>query len=359
MWKPKLVILRNEVDDDHILWEKACEAMQESIDWKVIDITKSNWLEQTVNERADGLLAVPSGYTTPFRILYDERVTILKTICGIPVFPGLEEISIFENKKFLSYWLAANKIPHPKTWVFYFEKEAMDFLNISSFPLVAKTNIGAGGNGVLILNSQTEAEKYIKDTFSGKGIKQKVGPKWAKKGFATRVFKKLLHPGELKLKMSKYRMLNSERQTDYVIFQEYIPHSYEWRCVRIGDSFFAHKKLKVQDKASGSLLKGYETPPFDLLDFVKQITDKRNFLSQAADIFIGKDGTYLVNELQCLFGQSDPYQMLIDGVPGRYCYKNSRWVFEPGDFNRFESHLLRLETFIDILKKNKAAEITR
>ena len=146
-----------------------------------------------------------------------------------------------------------------------------------------------------------------------------------------------------------YKYLKTEVQNNYVIFQEYIHHSYEWRCVRIGDSFFAHKKIKEGDKASGSLLKQYDNPPLELLSFVKEITDKYHFLSQAIDIFVGPEGEYLINEMQCIFGQSDPYQMLVDGEPGRYIWKEERWVFEPGDFNQVESFLLRVDHIISLL----------
>ena len=61
-------------------------------------------------------------------------------------------------------------------------------------------------------------------------------------------------------------------QKEFVILQQFIKHDYEWRVVRIGNSFFAHKKLLHGDKASGSLLKGYENPPITLFDFVKKIT---------------------------------------------------------------------------------------
>jgi hypothetical protein len=354
MRKLKLAILRNEVADDHILWEKACDFYKNIIEWKVIDITRSNWLEEILNGSFDGLLAAPPGWTTPFKVLYDERVTILNINCGIPVYPSLEEIYIYEDKKYFSYWLKANKIPHPATWVYYYKEEALEFTQKALYPMVAKTNLGASGSGVCFLHSIKDAEKYILNTFSGRGITRNVGPKWKRKGFAGRVFRKLLQPAQFRLKMSEYTRSNSEHQKDFVILQQYIPHDYEWRCVRIGDSFFAHKKLKIKDKASGSLLKGYEDPPHDLLDFVKKITDMRNFVSQAVDIFVSEKGEYLVNEMQCIFGQSDPHQMIINGQPGRYLFQNDQWIFEPGDFNRIESFQLRLENFIEILKKKSS-----
>ena len=86
------------------------------------------------------------------------------------------------------------------------------------------------------------------------------------------------------------------------------------------------------------------------MDFVKEITDHHNFRSQAVDIFETADGQYLVNEMQCTFGQSDPYQMVIDGEPGRYVYQSGKWIFEAGDFCQFECFLLRLDDFITQLE---------
>lgn len=353
MRKLRLAILENEDEESHLLWIKACESMEQSVEWSVVNITRSSWLQDILRGSFDGLLATPSGNASSFKLLYDERVRILNTVCGIPVFPSLEEILIYENKRYLSYWLEANHIPHPKTWVFYYEKEALDFIRNAELPVVGKTNIGASGSGVSILNSRAEAEQYVRMTFSGAGLKRRVGPKWRRKGFIRRVLMKLIHPREFRLKILSYRNARSEMQRDFVLLQEHIPHTFEWRCVRIGNSFFAHKKLVRHEKASGSLLKGYDQPPVDLLDFVRQITDLRNFQTQAVDIFATDNGTYLVNEMQCIFGQSDPYQMLINGQPGRYIFDTGQWIFEAGDFNRYESFLLRLETFTANLARIK------
>lgn len=353
MRKLKLAILKNEVVEDHLLWLDACREMQDQIEWEVIDLTRADWLECITRQHFDGLLASPPGWTTPFKTMFDERITILESATRIPLYPSVEEILIYENKKYLSYWLAANRVPHPKTWVFYYEEEALEFIESATLPLVGKTSIGGSGSGVHILRTKTNVQEYIKNIFSGKGATLQVGPQWRKKGFTRRVLKKLLHPQEFRAKLQLYNHLRHEVQRDFVILQEFIPHSFEWRCVRIGDSFFAHKKLIKGDKASGSLLKGYENPPLKLFDFVREVTDKRHFLSQSVDIFETADGRYLINEMQCIFGQSDPYQMLVDGQPGRYRQVDGVWVFEPGDFNRHESFLLRLEHFIGILNEKQ------
>jgi len=124
--------------------------------------------------------------------------------------------------------------------------------------------------------------------------------------------------------------------------------------VRIDDSFFGHKKLhQYGEKFSGSSNVSWDPPPKKLLDFVKYITDKRKFLSQAVDIFEPEPGKFLVNEMQCFWGSKNPHQMIIRGKPGRYTLKNSKWIFEEGNFNKNNSYNLRLENVINLLQNNE------
>lgn len=346
--KYKLAILTNERPDDFKLWETACKNKADQIEFQVIDLTSDNWFEQFESQDVDYLLTKPSCQTNPFKQLYDERLTVLINELNLKAFPTLEEVLIYENKRYFSFWLKANKVPHPATEVFYDQKAAIAFLSRSEFPLVAKLNIGASGHGIEVLRDKSEAEKYINQIFTS-GSTSKTGPNISKGKLLNRLFNKLMNPRQLMNRLKVYSAIAADVQKGYVIFQEYIPHEFEWRVVRIGDSFFAHKKLVKKDKASGSLLKGYENPPLDLLDFVKRITDKFNFYSQAVDIFKTEDNQYLVNEMQCIFGQSDPYQMLVDGKAGRFVHDENKWIFEEGDFCTNQCYDLRLDYVIEKL----------
>ena len=142
--------------------------------------------------------------------------------------------------------------------------------------------------------------------------------------------------------MLEYKTTYFNPQKGFVIFQEFIPHFYEWRCVRIGDSYFAHKKIARNNKSSGTLIKAYDEVPVMLLDFIREMTERTGLSSVAIDLF-DHEGRYLVNEIQCYFGQSDPYQMLVNSVPGRYRFKDGAWAFEAGDFASNACYDLRLE----------------
>lgn len=350
MKKIKAVILCNELEDDHLLWLKACEEYKDQLEYSVVDLTKNSWLEEIQYQSFDILLAKPGGLTAPFKQIYDERIYILNKVLGYLVYPSADEIFIYENKRFLSFWLKANNVPYPKTDVFYNLKEAIDFVYAQDFPIVGKVNIGASGSGVTILKTGKEALEYINRTFSGKGAPRRSGPDISKGGLLKRGLYYFVYPRGINEKLNIYRTIRLNPQTDFVVFQEYIPHDFEWRVVRIGDSFFAHKKLKIGGKASGSLIKKYENPPEELLEFVKKITDKHQFYSQAIDIFESERG-FLVNEMQCIFGQSDPYQMLVDGKEGRYHFFEGKWLFEEGKFNNNQCYNLRVEHVIQELSK--------
>ena len=345
MGRIKSVILRNELEDDHIQWIRACERFSDDIEYRVVNLTCDTWLEDIRQDDCDILLAKPGGLTAPFKQLYDERIVILSEILGYKIFPSPAEILIYENKRLLSFWLKANGIPHPATSVFYDADEVVRFVKATGYPFVAKTNIGASGSGVTIIEDERDAMQYVKSTFRGRGAPQRTGPNLERGGWLSRGSRYLLHPSELKRKMSIYRAKAANLQKGFVIFQEYIPHDFEWRAVRVGDSFFAHKKIKQGARSSGSLLKSYENPPLKLLDFIRDITDRFGFYSQAIDVFESDRG-YLVNEMQCIFGQSDAYQMTVDGIAGRYIRSEGEWVFEPGDFARNGCYDLRLEFLI-------------
>ena len=167
-----------------------------------------------------------------------------------------------------------------------------------------------------------------------------------------KIRKALSSNGFIAKRLSEYRETFLNPQKGFVIFQEFIPHEYEWRCVRIGDSFFAHKKIARNNKSSGTLIKAYDKVPEALLDFIREMTERTGLSSVAIDLF-ERDGMFLVNEIQCFFGQSDPYQMLVDSVPGRYRLADGKWIFEPGDFASNECYDLRLEHALTLLRSGK------
>jgi len=340
-------ILKNEFDNTSIHWENACK--KHNVNYKIIDLTKSEWLNEILNSDFNALLACPPGRESIYKQLYDERIYILEKDLKQFVFPSYKEISIHENKRFLSYWLKANNIKHPETFVFYNKKEALSFANKIEFPIVGKFNIGASGKGVEIIREKDQLIKYINTAFS-KGLRQNWGPNLKMGDFKSRIIKVIKKPSHIINRVKVYRKTYNEIQRGFILLQKFIPHSFEWRIVKIGNFYFGHQKIKQGDKASGTKGINYVLPPNKLLYYVKDICEKHHFNSMAVDLFEDEDGGYLINELQCVFGHVQKYICEKDKKPGRILYSNEVWGFEEGLFNSNLSYDLRLEYVIEEIK---------
>lgn len=347
----KACILRNEDPASGDKWAIACNKL--GIRHDIIDINCSDWLNMITKHGYDFFLLRPPGMFENYKKIYDERIFIVSKVLGYPVYPSFEECYIYENKKLLSDYLRARGLPAPKTRVFYSEDEAVSFVGDIAFPIVAKTTIGGSGSGVTIIRSRTEAENYIRKAFSSKGIRRKTGPnravgspsKWTKKA--------LKDPAFFFKKLKSYYNIYRHTEKGYVIFQDYVPHEYEWRAVRIGESYFAHKKVKYREKASGSKEIDYVDPPRSLLDFVRNVCETSGYHFMAIDLFEDGKGGFLINELQTIFGHVQDYILEVDGKPGRYLFIDNEWKFEPGDFNTNESYDLRLQAALELFSKGK------
>lgn len=345
-------ILKNESEESHLEWADSCEKNQ--VKYRVVDITGHEWLEQALEESFDCYLARPPGSISFFKTLYDERLYILHHVLGKKIYPTYEEILVYENKKFLAYWLKANNIPHPLTWIFYHKDEALAFAETCPLPIVGKSSIGASSSGVNVLKTKAELKGYISRVFSDKGIQRSFGPNLRKGKRPKRLLNVLTDVPAYYRKIGKrYHASRVDPHRWFAILQEYIQCDYEWRAVKIGEAYFAHKKLPVGEMCSGTTKVGWEGPSNELLDFVKELCEKGRFYSQAVDIFKDQAGYFLVNEMQCFFGSENPHQTIINGNPGRYIFKDSKWIFERGDFNTNNSYDLRLEHVLKLLREKE------
>lgn len=325
----------NDFKGQHVVGIKACQDL--NIDYEEIDIISNNWIENIENSGCDGFLAKPPCRKDVWKRLYDERLYFISVVMGRAIYPSLNEIYLYENKRNMAYWLRINGIPSPKTWVFYDKQEALDFVqNYPDFPLIFKTNIGSAGIGVEVLENKYQAKRLINRVFTKFRFYNRGYTKWGRKYHIP------------------YPLLD-DRQFDNVLFQEKIDVRWEWRGVRIGESYFAHKKLAgKRGFHSGSGLANYDDPPVSVLNFIKDICDVGQFRSMNVDFFEDRDGNYYVNELQTMFGSRiKPYQMCVDGQPGRYIFENGNWIFEPGMFNQNNSFNLRVLDFIEILQQGR------
>jgi len=355
MEKYKVAILKNETSDEHIEWVTACETFSSKLEYSVIDLVEVDWLEKVLEKDYDIYLTRAPGRIAYFKQLYDERIYIINKVLNKTIYPTLNELLVYENKRLLSYYLNSKTIPHPRTWVYYNKQKAIEFANSCELPVVAKTNIGAGGSGVKIFRDRKAIFDYIESIFSQKGVNRNYLPNFRKGNYFNRIKKRL---GNIEKSIEYFQEKKTAATIDsqkwFVLFQEYIKVDYEWRCVVIDDSYFGHKKLKTfGEMMSGTSKVSWDYPNEELLNFLKKIVTENSFLSQAIDLFYDENRGYLVNELQCFWGSKNPHQMIKDDKPGRFVFRDNVWIFEEGTFNQNNSYNLRLQHVLKILENNE------
>jgi len=303
----------------HKHWIAACRELK--ISYQIIYLEKFNWLEEVTRANLDVVLCWPDISTAEIKQMVDERLRIIETDIGLKVYPSVKEIWLYENKRVQHYWLKLYNYPIPETRVFYNEKEAEEYLEKATFPIVMKSNLGASASGVYIENNRKEAIKKVKNYL-------RYGYKIKSKGA-------------------------NRKQKGSVYLQQFLPNVKEWRMVRVGNSYFGHGKDMRGQFHSGSGKANWEVPPKKAFDLLKDITDKGQFTSMDVDIFEDQQGNLYVNELQTVFGNSiAKEQMKIDGVPGRYNWDNGNWQFESGDFCKNHLCNLRLQYIISQFTHN-------
>lgn len=304
----------------------ACESAK--VEYVMLDLLSDTWIEDIISSKVDGILVRIKGNIPEHKAMFDEKLSIINDDLGIPIYPSRKELFLYENKRMYAYWLKAHNLPHAETHVFYSKQQALNFIEKAKMPLVFKTNGGASSSGVEIIKSKLKAKLNIHRIF---GL------------FDARLSFGKVHFGKMGLlPVPKFGMA----QKHYAIIQEFIPIKWEWRIIKIANTYSGHQKLLKGQFASGSDMVGWVEPPGELLKMVKELCELENFDSMAMDVLESLDGKFYINEIQSLFGSYLPYQMKINNVPGRFVESNGEFTFEAGEFHTFGSNYLRVTDFI-------------
>lgn len=315
--------------NNHRYYLEACTTL--GVDYELIDIIADDWIERVMQSECELYLCRPPSKFQERKSMYDERLYVMKTMLNKKLYPTYDELFIYENKKMMQYFMRINNYPHLKTNIFYRKQDYLAFVASASYPFVFKTNIGSSAQGVEIVQGRRRAE----------AIGHKVFGRFSEK----------LAPGYTPQKTGKLFPVTATGclQKHYAIVQEYLDFEWEWRIIKIGKSYFGHRKLVKDGFASGSKLKGWGAPPKSLLYLVKEMAETHHFLSLAVDIFESRTGEFYINEIQSIFGSTGDSQMHIDNEPGRFVFEDGDFRFEKGVFNQHCSYLLRVQHALELV----------
>ena len=283
--------------------------------------------------------------------LFARQLTLSLEKKGIKVFPDVNTAWHHDDKVGQKYLLEAIDAPLVKSYSFYSEKEALEWVDKATFPKVFKLRGGAGSVNVSLVKTRKSAKHLINKAF-GNGfshinrfsrlkdrfrILKRDKNLTAARGVISGVAR-LFFPTEVES--------FSHNEKGYIYFQDFISENkYDTRLIIIGNRCFGVRRYCRRNdfRASGSGIKAYEPELFDkeAIRMAFEIAKKLNTQSLALDFIFDHSIPKIVEISYCFI--VGPFY---DDCPG-YWDDKLNWHSKPVNPQYF-----MIEDFIKELNKN-------
>lgn len=235
-------------------WIRYCN--DNGIDYKIVNAYESDIIEQVADCDAFMWHHHHGNYID---VLFAKQLLYSLQRVGKKVFPDFNTGWHFDDKVGQKYLLEAVGAPIIPSYVFYTEKDALNWIENTSFPKVFKLRGGAGSSNVKLVKTKNYAKKIVKKAF-GKGF-----PQFGRTDYLKERYKKWKNGKDSFLGVCKgfYRLFFPPeyskmhgREKGYVYFQEFIKdNKFDIRVVVIGNNkaFGLKRMVRKNDfRASGS-----------------------------------------------------------------------------------------------------------
>lgn len=231
---------------------------------------------------------------------------------GIKCFPNSKTCWHFDDKVGQKYLLESIGAPLVPSYVFYTEKDALKWMEQTSFPKVFKLRGGAGSTNVLLAHSSKQAKHFVRKAFNRgysqynaygmmrDNIKKFCQGKSSIKKIAKSAVRVLIPPQYGKMRA---------KEIGYAYFQDFIPNNtFDIRVVVIGDKAFALKRLcrKGDFRASGGGSLVYDKGQIDerCVQIAFEVNEKLQSQSIAFDFVFDEKARPMIVEIS--YGYTAP-----------------------------------------------------
>jgi glutathione synthase/RimK-type ligase-like ATP-grasp enzyme len=230
------------------------------------------------------------------------KIEFLEKELDLTIFPSASEIWFYEDKVRQQWLFQKYQIPTIKSFVSFSQEETLEYLETCNYPIVSKEATNSGSEGVYLIKNKKQAVRFCNKVFG---------------------------PGHRTVNHTYFR------QKDYVLFQEYIrDYQHDLRVIIIGSNYFGYYREvpKGDFRASGAGILKKEDIPNDALYFAKSVKEKlpdTHYLS--VDMLKDRrDDQYYVIEVSLFNRVSSSDRLVVNGIPGKYVFKENQFKFFPG-----------------------------
>lgn len=234
-------------------WIAYCE--KNHIDYKLINAYDTDIIQQLSDCDAFMWHHFHNSYKDA---LFAKQLLFSLQQAGKRVFPDFNTGWHFDDKVGQKYLLEAIGAPLVPSYVFYTKKEALDWVEKTTFPKVFKLRGGAGATNVRLANTKRDAQRLVKKAF-GKGFAQKdfvyfFRDKCKKYRNGVASLKDVLNAFGRIFVGNEFAKMHAPEK-GYVYFQDFIPNNtFDIRVCIVSNKAFSLKRLvrKGDFRASGS-----------------------------------------------------------------------------------------------------------
>ena len=236
-------------------WISYCET--ENISYKIVNCYDSDIISQLNDCNCLMWHWTLSNYKS---VIFARQLVQSLEKKGISIFPDVGTSWHYDDKLGQKYLLEAIDAPLVKSYVFYTKREALDWLEKTTFPKVFKLRGGAGSINVSLVKTKLQARYLIKKAF-GNGfshinrihrLQNRIWVLRRDKNYSA--FKKVI-TGFARIFIPNEVEKFSNKEKGYIYFQDFIPkNEYDTRLVVVGNKCFGVRRFcrKGDFKASGS-----------------------------------------------------------------------------------------------------------
>ncbi len=300
----KIAIHTSEVSYSN-LWISYCK--DKDIEYKIVDCYRSDIIDQISD---CDILMWHYHHKDSRDVLVARQLLCAAEAAGKTVYPDHNTRWFFDDKIGQKYLLEAIGAPLVPSYVFYSKKEALDWIEHTSYPKVFKLRKGSGSSNVRLVKNKKEASWLVCKAF-GRGFRQSDPSSGLKDRYrlfklGTMSYLDLLEGiARFFIKTRFERVAGRER--GYVYFQDFVEGcTFDIRVTVIGDKCFAFKRRvrKNDFRASGSHDESHVQVeiPTDVLKIAFHVSDKISSQSLALDFLVTKEHEYLITEISHAFG---------------------------------------------------------
>ena len=320
--------IHNSSSGFHPRWINYCKINK--IPFKIVDCYDTDIIKQL---KDCDVLLWHHNHSRPDDILFAKQLLFSLEQSGFFVFPNFNTAWHFDDKVGQKYLLEAIDAHLAPSYVFFSKREALDWINQTSFPKVFKLRGGAGAANVKLVKNKSKAIQLIDKAF-GKGFKQyeplnNVKERWRKYKKGLTDFKDVLK-GLLRFYKEPEFSKTIGYERGYIYFQDFIPNNdFDVRVIVIGNRAYALKRMvrKGDFKASGSGDMKFAKEEFDerCIKIAFDTNKKLNAQCLAYDFVFDENNNPLIVEVSFAFDVK-----AYDGCPG-YWDEHLEWY--EGKFN--------------------------